>query len=116
VNKGDHQDADIFAKNLKALIHGRPASDGWTVPVIKTIATTEAGLGQLLEAILKHGAFRKAHPRKFHLLAEKAYLLIREQRMKDIYREQLVADLEREAEKPDFNLYRYVSKFLRGKT
>jgi LAO/AO transport system kinase len=49
--------------------------------------------------------------KKFHLLAEKAYMLIRQKRMKDVNRDQLKKEIEQLSLQNNFNLYRFVSQF-----
>ena len=48
VNKCDRPGADMIENNLKKYFaHPRP--DGWKVPVVKTSATQNIGIGELLE-------------------------------------------------------------------
>ena len=53
VNKSDHVDADRTVKHLTELVHERPKQD-WQIPVIKTVASSETGINDLLSAIEKH--------------------------------------------------------------
>ncbi|HMS53623.1 MAG TPA: methylmalonyl Co-A mutase-associated GTPase MeaB, partial [Chitinophagales bacterium] len=50
VNKADRPQADLFALNLKKLVHERPYS-GWKIPVLKTVATANTGIAEVLEQI-----------------------------------------------------------------
>lgn len=108
VNKADRDGADQFTAGLLRTLHERPATtDGWVIPVIKTIAARKEGITELSDAIHRH----RLHPhplRRLKLLAEKAYRLIQYQRMKNVSLRELTAGLEKEMEQPDFNLYRFV--------
>jgi LAO/AO transport system kinase len=109
VNKGDRDGAETFIKNIRQLLHLRKASD-WEIPVIKTVASKEEGVKELLEKIQLHSKINDPD-RKNHLLAEKAYRLISNYRMKDVKKSDLLKEIESASEKKDFNLY----EFVRGK-
>jgi LAO/AO transport system kinase len=106
VNKADHQGADLFAKNLQSMLHGRSSTD-WEVPVIRTTATKNEGMEELLSAIEKHHSSGAMNEKKYHLLTEKALHLIQQERMKDIDRQQLLQEIRIAAGKKDFNLYSF---------
>jgi len=52
INKADHPGADRVEQEIQAVLTLGPRPDGWTPPIIKTVATKAAGVGQLLEAIV----------------------------------------------------------------
>lgn len=106
VNKSDRDGADVFMKNIIQLVHSKPASD-WNVPVIKAVATKGEGVNELIEAIEKHKTIG-INSKRSYLLAEKAFRLIQNQRMKDISKQQLKNQIEIEMNKEDFNLYRFI--------
>ncbi|HEX5554382.1 MAG TPA: methylmalonyl Co-A mutase-associated GTPase MeaB [Chitinophagaceae bacterium] len=113
VNKSDHAHADAFVKNLRALVQGKRDS-GWRIPVIKTVATTGAGISELLEKIRDHQ--KQGMPRRSfspRLLAEKAFQLIATRRMKDINLSSLEQSIRKQTEKGQFNLYRFVRDYQR---
>lgn len=56
VNKSDREGALRTAADLKALQH-LLAAQTWTAPIIKTVATTDTGVTDLIEAIDKHGQY-----------------------------------------------------------
>ena len=56
VNKADREGALRTAADLKALQH-LLAAQTWTAPIIKTVATTDTGVPDLIEAIDKHGQY-----------------------------------------------------------
>ncbi|MFY9310555.1 MAG: methylmalonyl Co-A mutase-associated GTPase MeaB [Bacteroidia bacterium] len=108
VNKSDRDGAALFMKNIQQLVHSKPAGN-WNIPVIKATATKNEGVSELIDAIDKHHALGVNNKRSY-LLAEKAYRLIQNQRMKNVSKKQLQQQLESELKKPDFNLYRFVSQ------
>lgn len=110
LNKADRDGASTFVKNLTMLAHTN-ARDGWEAPVVKTVATKNQGLDELLAAIEKHHHGFNSH-KKVHLMAEKAMMLIRNLRTKDISFETIEQELQQLMADKNFNLYQYVSKFV----
>jgi LAO/AO transport system kinase len=88
------------------------ARDGWEAPVVKTVATKKEGLDALLEAIEKHHQHGFNSHKKVHLMAEKAMMLIRNLRTKDISFDTIEQELQQLMTDKNFNLYQYVSKFI----
>ena len=110
LNKADRDGANTFVKNLSMLAHTN-AHDGWEAPVIKTVATKNEGLVELLDAIEKHHQHGFNSHKKAHLMTEKALMLIRNLRTKDISFETIEQELQQLMNDKNFNLYQYVSKF-----
>ncbi|MFM7218508.1 MAG: hypothetical protein ACKO1U_10860 [Bacteroidota bacterium] len=108
VNKADREGADSLAHTLRQLT-AHPRNDGWQVPVLKTSASNLEGIEEVLVALDSHKGHVAAHERRVHLLAEKAYRLIRQHRMAGVQRDQLVEELKKAAIDPNFNLYRFVA-------
>jgi LAO/AO transport system kinase len=114
VNKADRPDADAFVKNLRLMLapafNPHPLKDGnASVAIIKTIALQKVGIAPLLTAIthnIQHATFNS---KRTWLLAEKAYYLIQQKRMKDISREEIKNKIA--AEGNTFNLYQFIKKF-----
>ncbi len=111
LNKADRDGANTFVKNLSMLAHTN-ARDGWEAPVIKTVATKNEGLVELLDAIEKHHQHGFNSHKKAHLMAEKAMMLIRNLRTRDVSFETIEQDLQQLMAEKNFNLYQYVSKFV----
>ncbi len=107
VNKSDREGADIFVKNLNALVHQK-ADSGWKIPVIKTIATSQTGVAELWDQIQKHNALNMGNERKALLIAEKAWQLIMHHRMSTIDKQGLLKDIQAASGKTGFNLYDYL--------
>lgn len=110
LNKSDRSGADTFYKNLCALTHSH-ASNDWESPVVKTIAHKYEGLQNLQVAIEKHQAANNLSDKKNLLLTEKAIVLIKNQRVKDIIFENIFNDLKEISNLQNFNIYRYVKKY-----
>jgi LAO/AO transport system kinase len=111
LNKADRDGAATFYKNLSMLAHAHATAE-WEAPVLKTIASKNIGMEQLLEAIEKHHQSNHTSITKNILLAEKALTLIKTKRTKDINFDVLVAEIAKAKQEQNFNLYRFVSKYV----
>jgi LAO/AO transport system kinase len=111
LNKSDRDGAATFYKNLSALAHAH-ATKEWEAPVLKTIASKNDGLDALLAAIEKHHASNHTSPTRNILLAEKALTLIKNHRVKDLSFEKLVSEITEASADQNFNLYRFVSRYI----
>lgn len=109
VNKSDRPDADMFVKNLRLMLAPAFHKKDVPVPVLKTIASKREGIMELYMAILEQLKLMRFNDKRTWLLAEKAFYLIQQKRMKNIYKSQLKTDIEQAGEA--FNLYRYIQKF-----
>ena len=107
VNKSDRPGADLFAKNLIALIHSRHTTQA---SVIKTVASSGLGIKELIEVITTQGTKKLRADNTLHM-AEKAFNLIQASRMKDIQLEQLRNDLAAAMQMKGFNLYRFIERY-----
>jgi LAO/AO transport system kinase len=111
VNKSDRPEADHFSRYLQIMTH----SAGKNCPVIKTVASEKKGLDELASAIEKDLAAVSTTDRKYWLLAERAYHLIRNQRMKNISKLALRQKIEQAVNQKDFSLYTFIQAYLNGK-
>lgn len=109
VNKADRPDADMFVKNLRLMLAPSFSKHYNEVPVLKTAATQKEGVKELLEIMLHQ--LQKPHhtDKKFWLLAEKAFYLIQQKRMKDIDKKILKKQIESLYSGGSFNLYQFVA-------
>jgi LAO/AO transport system kinase len=105
VNKSDREGADSFANNLKKLLHQRPEP----IPVIKTVADKAIGIEELVKAIESRSA--KENSRRIFLLAEKAWKLLQQNKMKSINKMQLQQQIIKASTDADFNLYKFIDSF-----
>lgn len=111
VNKSDRDGANTFIKNIIQLVHSKPLND-WTIPVIKAIATKNEGVDEILSKINDHHT-TGINSKRSYLLAEKAYRLIQNFRMKDVSKQELKEKLEVGMKDKDFNLYLFVRDQLK---
>jgi LAO/AO transport system kinase len=109
VNKADRPDADLFVKNLRQMLAPAFRTHYQEVPVLKTVASKKEGIEELLDIIFHQ--LKKAHlsDKKFWLLAEKAYHLVEQKRMKDIDKPALKKEIELLYPKGNFNLYQFIA-------
>jgi len=105
INKADRDGADLFANNLKKLVHQKNDS----LPVFKTIASQAGGIAEVTNFITS--AKQKKNNRKEMLLAEKIYRLIQQKRMADINKTELQQTIAKAIAEPDFNLYDFVDRY-----
>jgi LAO/AO transport system kinase len=109
VNKSDRPDADLFVKNLRQML-APSFQKNLEVEVVKTIAHSGEGIAELQKAIAKHLENSFVNEKKNWLLAEKAWYLIQQKKMKGISKKQLALDIE--SEKSSFNLYSFIKGYL----
>ncbi len=109
VNKADRPDADLFVKNLRQMLAPAFSNHYNEVPVIKTVASQKEGMKELLDILLHQ--LQKAHlsDKKFWLLAERAYHLIQQKRMKGVDKALLKKEIETVYRKGNFNLYQFIA-------
>lgn len=107
VNKSDRPMADQFVKHLEILAH----ASNREIPVVKTVASEKQGLPLLAQKI--EGKLKELvhSDRKYWLLAERAYHLIRNERMKDVSKDEIRKNIMAEMNRESFNLYNYIQSF-----
>ncbi|MDB4924359.1 methylmalonyl Co-A mutase-associated GTPase MeaB [Mucilaginibacter sp.] len=105
INKADRDDADLFANNLKKIIHQNPGEE---IPVFKTVATTGTGISEIADFILSAKDIKNT--RKEFLLAEKAYKIIQQKRMAGVDKKKLQQGIAAALGNSEFNLYSFIDK------
>lgn len=111
VNKSDREGADRLVRSIQTTLHERPYQ-GWTVPVLKTIAMSGEGIGAVAEAILDHHSFVSAtNDKKQRLLYQRAVRLLIQQLVKKQDLKELQQKLTTASEMPGFNLYRFLAEY-----
>jgi LAO/AO transport system kinase len=111
VNKSDRPDADMFVKNLRLMMAPAFTSHYDEVKVIKTVAAQKQGIDELWQEIKHYLKKHHSGDKKYWLLAEKAYYLIQQHRMKDIDKVLIKQNIESEGK--SFNLYRFVNQYIK---
>ena len=112
VKKSDRPGADTFVKNLRLMLAPAFTHHATEVKVIKTVASTHSGITDLYTAILQQLQAGLTNDKKAWLLAEKAYFLIQQKRMKGILKESLQQAIRQQLQGNDFNLYRFIQPYL----
>lgn len=109
VNKADRPDADTFVKNLRLMLAPTFSTHYNEVPVLKTTASQKEGVKELLDVIIHQ--LQKSHltDKKFWLLAERAYWLVEQKRMKGVDKAVLKKEIEAAYQKGNFNLYKFIA-------
>lgn len=93
INKADREGADRLANHIKAAMRLLPSPEGvWIPPIVKTVAATGTGVGELIEAVASHRSYldsdgRLAQDRRRRLEAEVL------ERARDIIMRRLTAHL-----------------------
>ena len=105
VNKSDRPDAETYINNLKMML-APDFNKKETIPIVKTVASEKKGIEELKQKILEKNNIDPE--RKFRLLADKAYQLIQNKKMKNIRKDELYGQIKNENQ---FNLYRFLQKF-----
>lgn len=105
VNKADRPGADLFVKNLRQMLAPAFQNHSQSIAVIKTIASQKSGIAELKENI-ELVAKNPTDERKWWLLAERAYQLIRNQKMKKIDKLQLKEQIKESGQE---NLYQFIA-------
>ena len=59
INKSDHEGSERVEKEIRALQSLATRDDGWAPPIVKTVATTGAGMQELAETIKNYEGYLK---------------------------------------------------------
>ncbi len=111
VNKADRPDADLFVKNLRLMLAPSFNEERFEIPIVKTVATQKKGTEELWKKIDAHLQSAHFNKRKTWLLAEKAWHLIQQNRMKDITKEELRKKVEQQIQEGSFHLYNFIKAY-----
>lgn len=111
VNKSDRPDADRFIHNLRLMLAPAFHQAKQEILIIATTAIQQQGLNELVAALQTKLAAPLQHEKKYWLLAEKAFYLIQQQRMRDVDKKILVQKIKEKIIQQDFNLYRFIQQY-----
>ena len=109
VNKADRPDADLFVKNLRLMLAPTFSKHYNEVPVVKTVASQKEGVKELLDIILHQLQKSHLNDKTFWLLAERAFWLIEQKRMKGVDKNILKKEIEAAYQQGNFNLYKFIA-------
>jgi len=110
VNKADRPGADNFIKNLHAMLAPVFRQKQAEIPILKTVAMQKEGVHALYEKIMDHQQTLQTSGKKYWLLAERAYMLLQQKRMRGITKPALLESIKQQAG-DNFNLYRFVADY-----
>lgn len=111
VNKADRPGADLFVKNLRLMLAPAFQNHEYKIPIIKTIASQKQGITELFDAITAIGHRPSVNDKRYWLLAERAYHVILQKRMKDISKSDLrTMIIDEMHDVKNFNLYRFLNQ------
>ena len=108
VNKSDRPDADLFIKNLRQMLAPSFHHKQHEIAIIKTIASEKKGVTELYEKIIAHQQLNNTNNKRNYLLAEKAFHLIQQKRMKDVSKTILLNQIKAIE---NFNLYQFIEQY-----
>jgi LAO/AO transport system kinase len=108
VNKSDRPGADNFVNNLHQLLAPTYHNATWQAPIVKAIASQKQGIDELVNCIQQHLQQLSVSDKKYWLLAERAYQLIQQQRMKNMSKQQLKNAIIAADQAGNFNLYTFI--------
>lgn len=111
VNKSDRPDADLFVKNLRLMLAPAFTHHYHDIPVVKTIASQKQGTKELFNNMLHELQKKHFSDKRSWLLAEKAWQLIADKKMKNITKPALKEKLETAIRQGHFNLYTFIQQF-----
>lgn len=114
VNKADRPDADSFVKNLRMMLAPAFHHQQQEIKIIKTVALRKEGIADIVNVIyaLAKDQRPKTKDKQEWLLAEKAYHIIQQNKMKSINKNELKTQIEQGLQHNDFNLYSFVKKYF----
>lgn len=110
VNKADRPGADNFVKNLHTMLGPAFQKKQIAIPILKIIALQKEGVHDLYEKITAQQQSLQSSDKKYWLLAERAYILIQQRRMRGVSKKALLERIKEQAGN-DFNLYRFVAGY-----
>lgn len=110
VNKSDRPGADLFVKNILALVHDK-SPDQKHASVVKTVASKNEGAEELYKAVQEQ-LRKKTEDRRVLLLLEKGWKIIQNRRMRDLSRKELEKAIRAEYQKEGFNFYRFLGEYF----
>jgi len=110
INKADRPEANLFEKNLKSML--APAFNKQKeIPILKTTASQNVGVDVLFDSIKKHQLNNHKSNKYYYLLAQKAYHLIKQSRMKSVSKAELLQKITSQASDSTFNIYNFIKQF-----
>ncbi len=112
VNKCDRPNASSFVKNLNLLSQAKHSTN-WMIPVLKTVATRQDGIEELIKALQNHNHLNSTNKeRKFIFAKQKIWHLLTQQKMSTINQNKIWQQLKQQYDEPNFNVYNFLKEWL----
>ncbi len=93
INKADREGAERVEREIRALQSLAPRADGWTPPIVKTVATEGQGVAELATAIADYDAFLQKNgllmKKKVENWRERLVEMLRESLVQRVVRDQM---------------------------
>ncbi|TAF53508.1 MAG: methylmalonyl Co-A mutase-associated GTPase MeaB [Sphingobacteriia bacterium] len=113
VNKADRPGSAKFVTHLKQMM--APAFlRNHALPILTTVAAEKQGMAELAAAIDQHLSSTATKERRAWLLAERAYLGLQKERMKNISKIELKNKVQAALDQPGFHFYAFLHTLLHG--
>ena len=106
VNKSDRPDAEAFTNHLLHMMR-ESIGEQHVIPVVKTIATQQLGISELVAAINEQQLNSLSQGRKKQLLITKLYQIIAAQKIRQLNYSAILEQLEIEMRSPHFNIFTF---------
>jgi len=110
VNKSDRPGANTLIKQIQLMLAPMSSPSKKQIQIIKTIASQQQGLPELFDAIKNYKNFLATNEKKYWLLTEKVWKLIKDNRIKDLNKSNLFEEIKN-MDVSSFNLYRFAKQF-----
>lgn len=104
VNKCDRPDADRFVQRLQMQM-------GHRIPLVKCIATEKKGVPDFIQQLFDLQTRSGQDEKRLRLLADKAWYIIRNRRIRSLDKRVLQESIRREMLAGSFNFYRFISAY-----
>lgn len=111
VNKADRPDAATFANHIQQMVMDNHTSH-WSPVVLKTVATQNIGITELINAIHTHQENIQNVQRKKKLMLNKAIQLIMADKIKSIDERIIEEKLTIALANPHFNIFEFAKQFF----
>ncbi len=112
VNKSDRPDAEAFTNHLLNMMR-EGLGDAHIIPVVKTIATQQAGILELVAAIETQQAPALSSSRKKQLLISKLYQIIAAHQMRSLNGPMIEEALATAMQQKHFNIFSFSRKYYK---
>jgi LAO/AO transport system kinase len=103
INKSDYEGAERVEREIRAMQSLAPRTDGWTPPVVKTVASQGAGIAELAVAMEQY----EEYLRRQDLLLQR-HIQNWRQRLLEMLRDSLMQEIRRQL--PEAELTRYAKE------